>query len=123
MGQANPFKPAALVVEKDAPERAIAAMVLENKGMRVIECDSAEAALRVLDKVGGRFSLMFIDVKLKGQIDGAELAHFAHDRFPALRVVVTSRRAPKTGLPDGTAFLPQPWQAPDLLREAELSQH
>lgn len=119
MGQASPFKPIALVVD-DAMERAIAAMVLEESGMGVIQCDCAEAALRVLEKMGGCFSLMFTDVNLSGQVDGVELAHFAHHRFPDLRVVVTSGLAPKTNLPDGAT---KPWLALDLVREAEQSQH
>src|SRR4051812_43858719 len=48
MGHSIPFKPMALVVEDDAMQRAMAAMVLEENGLGVVECDCAEDALRVL---------------------------------------------------------------------------
>jgi two-component system cell cycle response regulator CpdR len=123
MDQASPFKPIALVVEDDIMQRAMAATLLEESGMGVIECESAEAALRVLEKMGGCFSLMFTDINLSGRMDGVELAHLAHDRCPDLRVVVTSGLAPKTRLPDGATFMSKPWLPLDLLREAERSQH
>ncbi len=118
MGQASPFKPIALVVEDDIMQRAVAAMLLEESGMGVIQCESAEAALRVLEKMGGCCSLMFTDVNLSGRMDGVELAHLAHVRCPNLRVVVTSGRALKAGLPDGATFMSKPWLPLDLLREA-----
>ena len=70
MGQATPFKPIALVVEDEAMQREMAVMLLEECGMGVIECKSAEAALGVLEKIGSCFSLMFTDVNLSGKIDG-----------------------------------------------------
>jgi two-component system cell cycle response regulator CpdR len=123
MGQASPFKPIALVVEDDAMQRALTMMLLEESGMGVIQCESAEAALRVLEKMGGCVSLMFTDVNLSGRVDGVELARFARHRCPNLRVVVTSDLALKTGLPDGAMFMSKPWLPLDLLREAERSQH
>src|SRR5258707_12546863 len=123
MGQASPFKPIALVVEDDTMQRELAAMLLEESGMGVIQCESAEAALRVLEKMGGCFSLMFTDVSLSGRIDGVELAHFARHRCPNLRVVVTSGLALKTCLPDGATFMSKPWRPLGLLRESERTQH
>jgi hypothetical protein len=38
-------------------------------------------------------------------------------------VIVTSGRALTKELPDGATFMPKPWMALDLLREAERSQH
>jgi DNA-binding NtrC family response regulator len=111
--------PIALVVEDDAMQRAAAVMVLEESGMGVVECGCAEDALRVLDKMGGCFSLIFTDVNLGGEIDGVELAEFAHHCYPALRVVITSGLALPRAAPEGTIFIPKPWAARDLLREAE----
>src|SRR5256885_16985456 len=101
MGQASPFKPIALVVEDDIMQRGMVVTLLKESGMAVIQCESAEAALCVLEKMGGCFSLLFTGVNLSGRIDGIELAHFARRRCPNLRVVVTSGLALKTGLPEG----------------------
>jgi two-component system cell cycle response regulator CpdR len=120
MGSATPFKPIALVVEDDTIQREDVATLLEESEMGVIQCDSAEAALRVLEKMGECVSLMFTDVNLGGDVDGLELARFAKANFPNIHVIVTSG-TPRTGLPDGAKFLAKPWRALDVLREAEYS--
>ena len=123
MGQASPFKPIALIVEDDELQRQLVATLLEESDMGVIECESAEAALRVLDRMGGCLSMMFTDVNLAGTVDGIELAHFARKRFPNLHVIVTSGATQDKALPDGALFMPKPWRPLDVLREAERAMH
>ena len=118
MGEA--LKRTALVVEDDEIQRAVAAMLLENTDMDVFQCESAEAACLLLEKVGGCLCLMFTDVELAGTMNGGELASIAKQRFPDLAVIVTSGRSAPP-LPGGTMFMPKPWQPLDLLREAEAA--
>ena len=122
MGQSKPFRATALVVEDDAMQREMLALLLEESEYDVIQCESAEAAELVLDRVGSTLSLLMTDVNLAGRMSGADLATIAHRRHPALDVVVTSGK-PLTGrLPDGVKFWSKPWAALDVLREAELAQ-
>ena len=123
MGQADPFKPIALVVEDDVLQRELVVVLLEESGMGVLQCKSAEEALRVLEKMGGRVSIIFTDVNLAGRIDGVELAHFTTQCYPNIHVVVTSGLALTKRLPEGAMFLPKPWLPLDVLREAERSHH
>ena len=123
MGQAKPFKPIALVVEDDDLLREMVATLLEECEMGVIQCESAEAALQVLERMGGCISMMFTDVNLAGTLDGIDLAHFAKHRFPAMNVVVTSGAIRTKRLPEGALFMPKPWRPLDVLREAERSRH
>ena len=123
MGKASPFKPMALVVEDDAMQRQLIALLLEESDMGVIQCESAEAALRVLERLGGCVSMLFTDVNLAGMLDGVDLAHFARKRFPGMNIVVTSGAAQTRALPADTTFMAKPWLPLDLLREAERSQH
>jgi CheY-like chemotaxis protein len=58
MAQASPFKPIALVVEDDVLQRELAVVLLEECEMGVIECESAEGALRVLEKMGECVSMI-----------------------------------------------------------------
>jgi len=110
MAKTNPFVPVALVVEDDEMQREMVAMLLQESEMGVIQCEKAEAALDVLEKMGALLSMMFTDVNLTGHIDD-------------IHVIVTSGRALTKDLPDGATFMPKPWMALDLLREAERSQH
>jgi two-component system cell cycle response regulator CpdR len=123
MGQKTPFKPIALVVEDNFWQRESAVILLEECDMGVIQCESAEAAMRVLDKMGDCVTMMFTDVNLAGVMDGVTLAHFASQSYPNIHVVVTSGLTLTKGLPAGATFLPKPWLALDVLREAERSLH
>ena len=123
MGQTRPFKPIALVVEDDMLQREGVAALLEESEMDVVQCDTAEEALRALEKLGECVSLIFTNVKLNGKIDGVELAHFSTQRYPNIRVIVTSGLALTRRLPEGVKFIPKPWLPLDVLREAERSQH
>lgn len=123
MGQATPFKPMALVVEDDQAQRDVVAMLLEECEMGVIQCESAEAAIQVLDRVGSMLTMMYTDVSLAGKIDGIELARIAHDNFPQIHVVVASGYALGRDLPEQALFMQKPWLPLDLLREAERAQH
>jgi CheY-like chemotaxis protein len=64
MGQAKPSRHIALVVEDDWLQRADIVSLLEESGMHVMQCESAEAALSVLDKFGGCLTMLFTDVNL-----------------------------------------------------------
>jgi len=123
MGQSRPFKPIALVVEDEPLQREMIVALLEESDMGVIQYESAEAAVQVLEKLGDCVSIVVTDVNLAGRLDGVELAHFAKVRWPNVHVVVTSGRALNKALPDGAMFLPKPWFSLDLLREIDRSMH
>ena len=114
-------KPLALVVEDDANQRALLALLLEESEMRVLECASAEAAVCLLDEIGEEVRLLFTDVRLAGVMNGAVLAARAKQRFPEMNVVVTSGQPRPQQVPEDARFLPKPWCALDVLREAERS--
>jgi DNA-binding NtrC family response regulator len=121
MSDTNPCKPTALVVEADEAEREMVAILLEESEMGVIQCESADAALRVLENPGSSLSMMFTDAKVSGEIDGVELAHFARTRHPHIHLVITSDRTLRRALPNGARLMSKPWIALDVLREAARS--
>ena len=122
MGQSTPFRPTALVVEDDPVQREMLCVLLEECEFDVIQCESAEAAERVLQKTAGCLALMMTDVQLAGRMNGVELAHVAKFHNPRMDVVVTSGNPLRERLPDGAKFWSKPWAPLDVLREAELAQ-
>ena len=66
MGQSNPFRATALIVEDDPMQREMICLLLEESDVDVIECESAEAAERVLENVGDNVELLMTDVQLAG---------------------------------------------------------
>ena len=123
MAQSETYKKIALVVEDDAFQRETIVTLLEESEMDVIQCESAEAAELVLEHVGGCLTTMLTDVNLAGSMDGIELAQIAHERFPALRIIVMSANPRISRMPDGTQFIAKPWSPLELLREAHPWQH
>jgi CheY-like chemotaxis protein len=89
--------------------------------MDIIECESAEAALAIL-LIGGReVAMIFADVRLRGVMDGIDLAREVKMRWPLLPVILTlGHPRERVGvLPAGVAYMPKPWQPLNVLIAAE----
>jgi len=77
-----------LAVEDNAGMRRIVLRQLRELGYRVLEAETADAALLILERE--RVDLLFTDIVMPGEIDGYELARVARSRWPDLKVVLTS---------------------------------
>ena len=121
MGQAQQKRRAVLIVEDDAELRSLTAALFEDEQVETIECESAEAALATL-LVGGRdVGMVFADVRLRGVMDGIDLAREVKMRWPLLPVILTSGhpRERVGELPPGVAYMRKPWRPPNVLIAAE----
>jgi DNA-binding NtrC family response regulator len=123
MGQSKPFRATALIVEDDPMQRDMICVLLEESEVDVIECESAEAAELVLERVAAHLVLMVTDVQLAGNMDGVELAHIAQKHNPEIGLIVTSGQPLHRQLPDGCRFWAKPWAPLDVIREAERVVH
>jgi CheY-like chemotaxis protein len=111
-------KPLAIVVEDDEIQREMASVVLEECELDVIPCETAEAAAAILESLERQPTMLFTDVQLPGALTGADLAYLVRSKYPDARVLVTSGDDPPPPLPDGARFMPKPWRAVELIREA-----
>jgi CheY-like chemotaxis protein len=121
MGQEQQKRRAILVVEDDAELRSLTAALLEDEQLDTIECESAEAALAIM-LIGGReVAMIFADIRLRGVMNGIDLAHEVKLRWPLLPVVLTSGHPIERirELPPGVAYMPKPWQPLNVLVAAE----
>ena len=107
-------KPIAVVVEDDYFQSEQIKELLEANDMQVIRCDSAEAAELVVARTGLELGLLVTDVELAGAKTGLELAKFARQMFPGLKIIVVSGRP--RDVPAGMTFLEKPWRARELLQ-------
>lgn len=121
MTDRGPDPHVALIVEDDPEVRELAAALLEETELDVVEVASAEAALAYLKIRGGEVAMIFADIRLAGPMDGIQLAKAACTLWPTIRIVLTSGFAgDRLGeLPDCVAFMPKPWRGLDVLVEAE----
>ena len=121
MGQVQQKRRAVLIVEDDADLRSLSAALFEDEMVDTIECASAEAALAVMLMGGREVAMIFADIRLRGVMDGIDLAHEVKVRWPLLPVVLTSGHPLERirELPPGVAYMPKPWQPLNVLVAAE----
>jgi CheY-like chemotaxis protein len=120
MGQAQQSR-AVLIVEDDAELRRLTAALLEGEQLDIIECESAEAALATMLISGREVGMILADVRLRGVMDGIDLAWEVKLRWPLLPVILTSGlpRERVRELPPGVDYVPKPWQPLSILIAAE----
>jgi two-component system cell cycle sensor histidine kinase/response regulator CckA len=106
-----------LLVEDEDAVRMFSARALREKGYRVIEADSGEAALETL-KNGERFDLLVTDVVMP-KMDGPTLSKKVRDLYPETKTIFISGYTEDTFRKnlDHNAkihFLPKPFTLKDL---------
>ncbi len=121
MNAMQPEPHMALIVEDDPDVRDLAATLLEETELNVVEVGTGEAALDCLQERGGEVAMMFADVRLPGEMDGFQLAKAASKLWPTVRIVLTSGDPgiELSDLPEGVTFMPKPWRGLDVLVQAE----
>lgn len=99
-----------LVVEDEFLIRMDIADQLLEEGYRVFEASNAEGAIRLLETEPS-IRILFTDIDMPGSMDGLRLAAAVHDRWPPVKIVVTSgnRTVEITDLPEGIVFHPKPY--------------
>jgi DNA-binding NtrC family response regulator len=81
---------------------------LEDAGFDVVEAANVQQAMEVLqsrDDVG----VLFTDVDMPGDLDGLDLADLVHDRWPSIKLVVTSGRSLARAVPLNGHFIAKPY--------------
>jgi two-component system, response regulator PdtaR len=99
-----------LVVEDDALILMDIALQLETEGFRVHMATNADAAIELLHRHND-IRLLFTDIDMPGSMDGLKLAAAVRERWPPVRIIVTSgaRLVEITDLPDGSVFFSKPY--------------
>jgi CheY-like chemotaxis protein len=112
MNATRPEPHVALIVEDDPDVRELAAALLEETELDVVEVESAEAALDCLQERGGEVAMV-------------QLAKAACTLWPTIRIVLTSGDpgARLDDLPECVTFMPKPWRGLDVLVQAEKAVH
>ncbi|SHJ19899.1 ATP-binding protein [Wenxinia saemankumensis] len=108
-----------LLVEDEAPVRAFSSRALRLQGYVVLEAESGDAALRILEEEGGAIDVAVTDVIMPGR-DGPSWAREALATWPGLRLIFVSGYAEdafeeqRKAFP-GSRFLPKPFSLSELV--------
>jgi len=116
-----------LLVEDEAPVRAFASRALRLRGFTVLEAESAEAALSILEDEALAIDAFVTDVVMPG-MDGPSWVREALKERPGVRVVFVSGYAEdsfgeiQTRIPN-SVFLPKPFSLTDLTETVQRQLH
>jgi two-component system, response regulator PdtaR len=107
---------AVLVVEDEVLLRINIAAELQEEGFEVFEAGNATEAIAVIEK-NPNIRLLFTDVDMPGTMDGVRLAAFVRDRWPPIKIIVTSghRVLDDRHLPSEGVFLPKPYKTESVI--------
>lgn len=110
-----------LVVEDEALIRFTIADELREEGYTVLEARDADEAIRLLES-HARVDLVFTDIDMPGSMDGLRLSAVIRDRWPPVRIIMTSGKAAPAAamLPQGSCFLAKPYSPHGLLEAMRL---
>ena len=109
MEKANTSAGTILVVDDQAMIRMFGADMITDAGYQVIQANSADEALLILEKAEG-ITLLFSDIDMPGSMNGLALAEVVHKRWPDVRLLLTSggHKLEDKDIPDHGRFLPKP---------------
>ena len=110
-----------LVAESEALVRLELSAQIRDMGMIVIMASDADETIAMLE-THPEIEVLVTDIRMPGSLDGIRLAHHVRDRWPPVKIIVTSGLigTELSQLPDGAIFLAKP-HAPESL-EGVLAQ-
>jgi len=109
-------KTVVLVVEDETLVRLDIVSRLEDEGFIVLQAANADLAITILEN-HAEISILFTDIDMPGSMDGLKLSAAVRDRWPPVKIVVTSghRRVEITDMPDGSVFHAKPYSHADVI--------
>jgi CheY-like chemotaxis protein len=113
-GPAEAAQQVVLVVEDEVVLRMAVSAHLRDAGFVVIEAVDAEEAIELLN-ANHKIRLMFSDITMPGTMDGDQLAELVSERYPEIRILLTSGITQRGRQP----FLAKPYSFVELQRRIE----
>lgn len=99
-----------LIVEDEPLLRMAAQEMVEDAGFCALIAGSAEEAIAILE-TRSDIGIVFTDIHMPGRMDGLRLAAAVRDRWPPVRIIVTSGLGNPSvdELPEGAVFIAKPY--------------
>ena len=113
-GPAEAAQRVVLVVEDEVVLRMAVSAHLRDAGFVVIEAVDAEEAVELL-RANHKIQLVFSDITMPGTMDGDQLADWISDRYPEIRILLTSGITQRGQQP----FIAKPYSFIELERRIE----
>jgi CheY-like chemotaxis protein len=109
-----------LVVEDEMLLRMRALDMVEDAGYTSIEAVDADEAFAILVSRAD-IALLFTDIQLPGSMDGLQLAHIVHERWPVIKIILVSGQLEPSSIhiPSDSRFFRKPLVSSQMVAEMQ----
>ena len=117
VGSEPATRPVVLIVEDEWLVRFHAVEMIAEAGFIALEAANADEAVAILE-ARNDVRLVFTDIDMPGSMDGLKLARAVRDRWPPIKIIVTSgqRFASADEMPAGGRFFGKPYNLAEVTR-------
>ena len=107
-----------LVVEDEMLLRMRVVNMVEDAGYIPVEAVDADNALAILQSRSD-IALLLTDIQMPGSMNGLELAHAVHDRWPPIKIILASGqlKLSTTDIPPDSRFFGKPLSSDEIIAE------
>jgi len=107
-----------LVVEDEMMLRMRVVDMVEDAGYVPVEAVDADEAMAILLSRSD-IALVLTDVQMPGSMNGLELAHVVHERWPPIRIILASGqlKLSVSDIPQDSRFFGKPLQSDEIIAE------
>jgi CheY-like chemotaxis protein len=107
-----------LVVEDEMLLRMRAVDMVEDAGFTPVEAVDADEAVAILE-ARSDVALMLTDIQMPGTMDGLNLAHTVHRRWPPIKIILVSGqlKLADIDIPLDSRFFAKPLDAAEMIAE------
>jgi CheY-like chemotaxis protein len=110
--------PVVLVVEDEMLLRMRVVDMVEDAGYVPVEAVDANEALIILQSRSD-IVLMLTDVQMPGSMNGLQLAHAVHERWPPIKIILASGQLKLSGsdIPQDSRFFGKPLRSDEIIAQ------
>ena len=107
-----------LVVEDEMLLRMKAVDMVEDAGYISAEAIDADEALAILQSRSD-IALLFTDVQMPGSMNGLQLAHVVHARWPPIKIILASGqlKLSTSDIPQNSRFFGKPLKSDEMIAQ------
>jgi two-component system, response regulator PdtaR len=106
-------KPVVLVVEVEAIIRMETIQMIEDAGYGVLDASNANDAMRLLEG-HSEIRAVFAEIRLPGQLNGMDMARTIAERWPLVRLIMTSGVPKANNFPADWRYISKPYDGAQL---------
>jgi CheY-like chemotaxis protein len=110
--------PVVLVVEDEMLLRMRVVDMVEDAGYISVEAVDADDAFTILQSRSD-IALLFTDIQMPGSMNGLELAHTVHERWPPIKIILASGqlKLSSSDIPKDSRFFGKPLSPGEMIAE------